>query len=219
MFVEFQKCRMDYAATSDEARPMLTLVYLDLERKIMWAADGFTMVVKRIRVEEGTEDLGETVIGIPKAAMAWLMTARGQDVQLFLERAGDKILVSRDDRQTVAVTGDNLHPKCRSHEVASSVAEHIVKREHIQQAMTIDLRKFHQIRMATGQHMAAIAIAAEDTDTSKQPYLIAQTESAAIVMPVHMEGHKQIGKSLAVLSDLLGPGEQEVEDEGTVQDP
>lgn len=217
MFVEFQKCRIDYAATSDQSRPQLTLVYLDLERQVMWAADGFTMVVKRIAVSPGTEDLGETVIGIPKAAMAWLMSARGKDVRLFLERAGDKILVSRDDRQTVALTGDDLHPKCRTHEVAKAVVEHIVKREHLGQAVQMDLRKFQQIRMATGKNFAAIALAVKETDTAKQPYLIAQTESAAIVMPVQMDAPKQITESIGILIDLLGPTEEA--DGGTIQEP
>ena len=237
MFVEFQRCRMDLASSRDPARPALNMVYMDLERQMMFAADGFCLVVKRFhiplgsyehkRIEELTDEerrefwrefvedgIGETIIGIPPIAMQWLMGIRGQDVRLLLLRAGDHVLVSRDERQTVAITGDNLDVKFAKG--ISNVASEVLNREHLEQTVNMDLRKFRQIQLATGESYAAIAVAKESKKYAQKVYLVAQKDAAAIVMPVHMEGQKQVDDSLKLLREFVGP--EEDKDEGTVQD-
>ena len=195
--VHFEKARIDKVAAHDDDRPILTQVYVDLVRQVMYATDGYMMAINRVQVDRDEDDDVPEVVGIPHKAMSYLLSCRGPKLTFGMRMVDGLVVVWCGERQ-IAVSPPEKPPPIA--EVALTVAE-----MELEAVACFDARRLAKLADAMGETYLAVGYSEPSA-----PLLIAVNGSAGVLMPWFSDNKD---KWVAQAKELLALPSKEDDDE------
>jgi hypothetical protein len=211
--------RIDKVASSDTSRPALCNVYIDLNHAIMYAADGYTLAVVPITVNDYDGELNGP-IAVPKDWMAWLMGRRG-DYGIVVVDQGKVLTLHRGDRR-IAVDKE-MHPdNLKLAKGIASVAGSVLGLEPTVRVM-FNVNHLRNLVLAGGGHkQVSLAITQSGTEEGGQevtsPLLVRTGEAGAIMMPFVGDVEKALAKARDVLEAMPGVKEEDEPEDSETTD-